>query len=124
MSDQALSVAIDLIETARVSNQPVVKTFFDEATFTATHVVHDPTTRRAAIIDPVLDFDQPSGRTSCASAQAVVDYAKAQGLTVDWLLETHAHADHLSAAPFLKEQLGGVLVVPRQHQWHRFEVVI
>lgn len=111
MSDQALSVAIDLIETARVSNQPVVKTFFDEATFTATHVVHDPATRRAAIIDPVLDFDQPSGRTSSASALAVVDYAKAQGLTVDWLLETHAHADHLSAAPFLKEQLGGVLVI-------------
>lgn len=111
MSDQALSVAIDLIETARVSNQPVVKTFFDEATFTATHVVHDPATRRAAIIDPVLDFDQPSGRTSSASAQAVVDYVKAHGLTVDWLLETHAHADHLSAAPFLKEQLGAVLVI-------------
>jgi glyoxylase-like metal-dependent hydrolase (beta-lactamase superfamily II) len=111
MSDQALSSAIDLIETARASTQPVVKTFFDEATFTATHVVHDPATRRAAIIDPVLDFDQPSGRTSSASAQAVVDYVKAQGLTVDWLLETHAHADHLSAAPFLKEQLGGTLVI-------------
>ncbi|MFM5895483.1 MAG: MBL fold metallo-hydrolase [Novosphingobium sp.] len=111
MSDQALSAAINLIEATRVSNQPVVKTFFDEATFTATHVVHDPATRHAAIIDPVLDFDQPSGRTTSASAQAVVDYAKAQGLTVDWLLETHAHADHLSAAPFLKEQLGGTLVI-------------
>ena len=111
MSDQALSAAIDLIEAARASNQPVVKSFFDEATFTATHVVHDPATRRAAIIDPVLDFDQPSGRTSSASAQAVVDYVKAQALTVDWLLETHAHADHLSAAPFLKEQLGGALVI-------------
>ena len=111
MSDQSLSAAIDLIKTARVSNQPVVKTFFDESTFTATHVVHDPATRRAAIIDPVLDFDQPSGRTSSASAQAVVDYVKAQGLTVDWLLETHAHADHLSAAPFLKEQLGGALAI-------------
>lgn len=106
MSDQALSAAVDLIEAARASSQPVVKTFFDEATFTATHVVHDPATRRAAIIDPVLDFDQPSGRTSSASAQEVVDYVKALGLTVDWLLETHAHADHLSAAPFLKERLG------------------
>jgi glyoxylase-like metal-dependent hydrolase (beta-lactamase superfamily II) len=111
MSDQALSDAIDLIEASRASNQPVVKTFFDEATFTATHVVHDPATRRAAIIDPVLDFDQPSGRTTIASAQAVVEYVKAQALTVDWLLETHAHADHLSAAPFLKEQLGGTLVI-------------
>jgi len=109
MPDHTFSVAIDLIEAARKSNQPVVKTFFDEATFTATHVIHDPASRRAAIIDPVLDFDQPSGRTSSASAQAVVDYVKAQGLTVDWLLETHAHADHLSAAPFLKEQLGGTL---------------
>lgn len=111
MSDQALSDAIDLIKTARASNRPVVKTFFDEATFTATHVVHDPATRRAAIIDPVLDFDRPSGRTTSASAQAVVDYVKAQALTVDWLLETHAHADHLSAAPFLKERLGGALAI-------------
>ncbi len=111
MSDQALSAAINLIEATRASNQPVVKTFFDEATFTATHVVHDPATRHAAIIDPVLDFDQPSGRTTSASAQAVVDYVKAQDLTADWLLETHAHADHLSAAPFLKEQLGGTLVI-------------
>ena len=111
MPDHTPSVAIDLIEAARASSQPVVKTFFDEATFTATHVVHDPASRRAAIIDPVLDFDQPSGRTSSASAQAVVDYVKAQRLTVDWLLETHAHADHLSAAPFLKEQLGGALAI-------------
>ena len=111
MSDPASSAAINLIEAACASNQPVVKTFFDETTFTATHVVHDSDTRRAAIIDPVLDFDQPSGRTSSASAQAVVDYVKAQGLTVEWLLETHAHADHLSAAPFLKEQLGGALVI-------------
>lgn len=112
MSDQALSAAVDQIVTARASAQKsVVKTFFDEATFTATHVVHDPVSRRAAIIDPVLDFDQPSGRTSSASAQAVVDYVKIHALTLDWLLETHAHADHLSAAPFLKEQLGGDLAI-------------
>lgn len=112
MTDQVLSAATAQIEAARgTPRAPVVKTFFDEPTFTATHVVHDPATRRAAIIDPVLDFDQPSGRTSTASAQAVVDYVNAERLTVDWLLETHAHADHLSAAPFLQEQLGGQLVI-------------
>ncbi|MGB7654469.1 MAG: MBL fold metallo-hydrolase [Novosphingobium sp.] len=112
MSDQVLSAAIAQIEAARASARtPVVKTYFDEATFTATHVVHDPLSRRAAIIDPVLDFDQPSGRTSSTSAQAVVDYIEAEALKVDWLLETHAHADHLSAAPFLKERLGGKLAI-------------
>ncbi|MEQ1541313.1 MAG: MBL fold metallo-hydrolase [Novosphingobium sp.] len=112
MTDQALSAAAAQIEAARASiHSPVVKTFFDEPTFTATHVVHDPVTRRAAIIDPVLDFDQPSGRTTTVSAQAVVDYVKTEGLTVDWLLETHAHADHLSAAPFLQQRLGGQLVI-------------
>ena len=112
MSDLVLSAAIAQIEAARASARtPVVKTFFDEATFTATHVVHDPLSRRAAIIDPVLDFDQPSGRTSSTSAQAVVDYIEAEALKVDWLLETHAHADHLSAAPFLKERLGGKLAI-------------
>ncbi|WP_374527538.1 MBL fold metallo-hydrolase [Novosphingobium sp.] len=112
MSDTVLYAAIAQVEAARAAARvPVVRTFFDEATFTATHVVHDPATRRAAIIDSVLDFDQPSGRTSTASAQAVVDYVRAEGLSVDWLLETHAHADHLSAAPFLQEQLGGKLVI-------------
>jgi len=88
---------------------PVVKTFFDEPTFTATHVVHDPATKRAAIIDSVLDFDNAAGRTSTASADAVIAYVKSEGLTVDWILETHAHADHLSAAPYLKKALGGKL---------------
>ena len=112
MSDTVLYAAIAQVEAARAAARvPVVRTFFDEATFTATHVVHDPATKRAAIIDSVLDFDQPSGRTSTASAQAVVDYVRAEGLSVDWLLETHAHADHLSAAPFLQEQLGGKLVI-------------
>ena len=112
MTDHVLAAAIAQVEHARASGQvPVVKTFFDEATFTATHVVYDPATKRAAIIDPVLDFDQPSGRTSTGSAQAVVDYVRAEGLTVDWLLETHAHADHLSAAPFLKQELGGAVAI-------------
>lgn len=112
MTDTVLAQAIKQVEAARSGGQvPVVKTFFDEPTFTATHVVHDPATRRAAIIDSVLDFDQPSGRTKTASAEAVVAYVKAEGLVVDWILETHAHADHLSAAPFLQAQLGGKIVI-------------
>ena len=112
MTDTVLAQAIKQVEAARSGRQvPVVKTFFDEPTFTATHVVHDPATRCAAIIDSVLDFDQPSGRTKTASAEAVVAYVKAEGLVVDWILETHAHADHLSAAPFLQAQLGGKIVI-------------
>jgi len=112
MTDQALATAIAQVEQARGSGRvPQVQTFFDEATFTATHVAWDPETRRAAIIDPVLDFDQPSGRTSTANADAVIAFVREQGLGVDWLLETHAHADHLSAAPYLKQQLGGALAI-------------
>jgi glyoxylase-like metal-dependent hydrolase (beta-lactamase superfamily II) len=112
MTDTVLAQAIQQVEAARSGGQvPVVKTFFDEPTFTATHVVHDPATRRAAIIDSVLDFDQPSGRTKTASAEAVVAYVKAEGLVVDWILETHAHADHLSAAPYLQAQIGGKIVI-------------
>lgn len=86
---------------------PLVKTFFDEPTYTASHVVIDPATKAAAIIDSVLDFDPASGKTSTKSADDLIAYVKAQGLTVDWILETHVHADHLSAAPYLKNQLGG-----------------
>lgn len=112
MTDTVLAQAIDQIGQARAAGRvPVIRTFFDEPTFTATHVVHDPVTRRAAIIDSVLDFDQASGRTSTASAEAVVAYVEAEGLKVDWILETHAHADHLSAAPFLKERLGGTVTI-------------
>lgn len=90
---------------------PHVKAFFDEPTFTVSYVVQDPATRTAAIIDSVLDFDQPSGRTSCDSADAIIAYIQAEGLHVEWLLETHAHADHLSAAPYLQAKLGGKLVI-------------
>lgn len=90
---------------------PHVKAFFDEPTFTASYVVHDPATKVAAIIDSVLDFDQPSGRTSHESADAMIAYVRAENLKVAWLLETHAHADHLSAAPYLQERLGGQLVI-------------
>ena len=112
MTDTHIETAIQQVDAALASKRlPVVRTFFDEATFTATHVVHDPETMRAAVIDSVLDFDQPSGRTSHASADAVIDYVRAEGLTVDWLLETHAHADHLSDAPYIQKVLGGTLVI-------------
>lgn len=113
-SDTVLAAAIDQIESARGNAAvPIVRTFFDPDTFTATHVVHDPATLRAAIVDPVRDFDQPSGRTSHASSDQVIAYVREQGLTVDWLLETHAHADHLSDAPYLQQELGGTLVIGR-----------
>ncbi len=86
---------------------PNVKTFFDEATFTATHVVWDPQTRHAAIVDSVKDYDPKSGRTATTSADDVIAFVREQNLTVEWILETHVHADHLTAAPYLKQQLGG-----------------
>ena len=88
-------------------NTALVKSFFDPATYTATHVVSCPATKVAAIVDSVLDYDPKAGRTSTASADQVIAYVEAMGLTVDWHLETHAHADHLSAAPYLKRRLGG-----------------
>lgn len=113
--DPNLKRAIDLVEgTLRAEwRAPVVEAFFDEETFTASYVVSDPGTSRAAIVDSVLDFDQPSGRTSTGSADAIVRYVERKGLAVDWLLETHAHADHLSAAPYLQQRLGGKLVIGR-----------
>jgi len=113
MPDPARDHAASVIQAALSDSvkRPVVKSFFDEATFTISHVVHDPATRRAALIDSVLDFDQPSGRTSHASADALVAHVEAEDLTVDWILETHAHADHLSAAPYLQDKLGGRLAI-------------
>lgn len=93
--------------------RPVVRSFFDESTNTVSHVAHDPVTRRAAIIDSVLDFDAASGRTDTASADLIIAYVRSRALTVDWLLETHAHADHLSAAPYLQRRLGGALAIGR-----------
>jgi glyoxylase-like metal-dependent hydrolase (beta-lactamase superfamily II) len=87
--------------------QAQIAAFFDPATFTYSYVVSDPATRACAIIDPVLDYDAASGRTSRHSAQRIIDYVREQQLQVEWLLETHVHADHLSAAHYLKEQLGG-----------------
>jgi len=86
--------------------QPNVVGFFDEDTFTVSYVVGDPETRRAAIIDSVLDFDHASGRTRRASADKIVAHVEKHGLTVDWVLETHVHADHVSAGDYLKHRLG------------------
>ncbi|HCE70065.1 MBL fold metallo-hydrolase [Ruegeria pomeroyi] len=86
---------------------PFVKAFFDEATFTVSYVVREPDGRACAIVDSVLDFDHASGRTNTASADAIVNYVTAEGLNVEWILESHVHADHLSAAPYLQERLGG-----------------
>lgn len=91
--------------------QPHVEAFFDPNTFTYSYVVSDPATGRCAIVDSVLDYDPAAGRTSFASADRLIAYVREQGLTVEWLLETHVHADHLSAAPYLKRELGGRLAI-------------
>lgn len=88
-----------------------IKSFFDKATFTVTYVVSDPATQACAVIDSVLDFDAASGRTSHESADQVIDYVRAQGLNVQWVLETHAHADHLAAGAYIKSVLGGKLAI-------------
>lgn len=90
---------------------PVVRGFFDPDTFTVSYVVHDPATRAAAIIDPVLDFSQRDGRTATRSADRLLAHVAAEGLTLHWLLETHAHADHLSAAHYLHQQTGAPIVI-------------
>jgi glyoxylase-like metal-dependent hydrolase (beta-lactamase superfamily II) len=88
-------------------NTPDVQAFFDEATFTVAYVVSDPATQHAVVIDPVLDYDPAAGRTDTASADAVIAYLTENKLQLDWILESHVHADHLSAAPYLKEKCGG-----------------
>jgi len=111
--ESALNEAVAQIERAKAAVSPVVHSFFDEPTNTATYVVWDPATRKAAIVDSVLNFDAAAGRTNTASADAVIAYVREHGLSVDWLLETHAHADHLSAAPYLQKALGGQLAIGR-----------
>lgn len=90
---------------------PHVQGFFDPSTFTVSYVVHDPATKKAAIIDPVLDFTPRNGRTSTLSADALLRYVDENDLTLEWLLETHAHADHLSAAHYLHEKTGAPIVI-------------
>jgi glyoxylase-like metal-dependent hydrolase (beta-lactamase superfamily II) len=91
--------------------QPVIRAFFDEPTFTVSYLVWDPATRRGAVIDPVLDFDLASGEADVRSAEAILAAAREEGVGVDWVLETHAHADHLSAAPFIKAETGAQIAI-------------
>ncbi len=96
----------DRIEAAG-SVRPKIHTWFHEASNTACHCIIDPATKHCAVVDSVLDFDYAAACTHTEFADAIVAYIKAEGLTLDWLLETHAHADHISAAPYIKRQLGG-----------------
>ena len=94
--------------------KPLVEGLFDPATWTVTYVVHNGPGSACAIIDSVLDYDPKSGRTRTASADKVIEFVKSHQLTVEWILETHAHADHLSAAPYLKQHLGGQIAIGDQ----------
>lgn len=116
MTDQSLLAATAQIEAARTAAFPAlaVQAFFDEPTNTVSYVLHDPVTRHAAVVDSVLDFDAAAGRTSTASADALIAYIERESLSVEWLLETHAHADHLSAAPYLQRRLGGMIAIGRE----------
>src|SRR5260370_31373898 len=105
--DPACTDASRIIEAALATAalRPAVRSFFDEATNTVSYVVRDPATSTCAVIDSVLDFNGPSGRTSTRSVDALVNYINSETLSVQWLLETHAHADHPSQAPYLHQRL-------------------
>ena len=112
--DLQVGQAAAIIAAARADGPaPGIRAFFDEPTNSVSYVVSDPRSGRAAIIDSVLDFDPASGRTDKALADKIITYVREHGLTVDWLLETHVHADHLSAAPYLQNILGGQLAIGR-----------
>ncbi|WP_170384732.1 MBL fold metallo-hydrolase [Ruegeria atlantica] len=93
---------------------PIVKAFFDPETFTVSYLAQEPEGLACAIIDSVLDFDHASGRTDTHSADQIIDYVQAKGLRVEWILESHVHADHLSAAPYLQQKLGGKIGIGDQ----------
>lgn len=114
--DKSLQAAARQIERARadVSLRPSIAGFFDEATNTVSYVVHDPATCEAAVIDSVLDYEAAAGRTSYGSADRIIEYIASKKLQVKWLIETHAHADHISAAPYLQEKLGGKLAIGKE----------
>jgi len=90
---------------------PIVKCFFDDVTNTATYVVREADGKNCAVIDSVLDYDANAGRTSTASADTIIEYVQENGLSCEWILETHAHADHFSAAPYLREKIGGKIAI-------------
>ena len=90
-------------------NTPRIRAFFDEPTNTVSYLVWDAGSMRGAVIDPVLDFDLAAGKADIRSAETILDAAQEEGVTLDWVLETHAHADHLSAAPFIKAKTGAAI---------------
>lgn len=100
-----------MVETSKIADtkKPMVKSFFDSATSTITHVIYEAAGSECAIVDSVMDFDPKSGRLTTRSADQVIDFVRKHDLKAQWLLETHAHADHISAAPYLREQLGGLI---------------
>lgn len=114
-TDSPLQCAVSQINRARANKKlrPSIAGFFDEATNTISYVVHDPESKNAAIIDSVLDFEAASGRTSNGSADRILDYVSSNNLKIAWIIETHAHADHISAAPYLQERVGGQLAIGR-----------
>jgi glyoxylase-like metal-dependent hydrolase (beta-lactamase superfamily II) len=119
---QALSEVPNRPEVVSLSIRPEVRGFFDARTDSVQYVVSDPTSPRCAIIDPVLDFDEKSGSTATRSADAILDYVRRRGFTIDWILDTHPHADHFSAAGYLKDVTGaptaiGERVVEVQRLW-------
>ena len=112
-NDAGISAAQKIVNAVHSGSGtiPEIAAFFDEATFTVSYVVHDPETSQAAIVDSVLDYDPASGRTSHKSADAIIAYVKEHKLDVAWHIETHVHADHLSAAPYLQHELGGKIAI-------------
>jgi glyoxylase-like metal-dependent hydrolase (beta-lactamase superfamily II) len=116
VTDTALEAAIGEITRALGNPElsPAIETYFDEATNAATHIVWDRATRKAAVIDSVLDFDPPSGAISTTSADRLLASIDRHRLEVDWLIETHVHADHLTAAHFLKQRVGGRTAISRE----------
>jgi len=115
-SDSALQAACDQIARAQQDRalRPTIAGFFDVATNTVSYIVHDPASSEAAIIDSVLDYEAAAGRTSHASADRIIEYVNSKNLKVMWHIETHAHADHISAAPYLQKKLGGKLAIGRE----------
>jgi glyoxylase-like metal-dependent hydrolase (beta-lactamase superfamily II) len=115
LADLNLAAARQVVTDALASpgRTAIVHSFFDQATNTASHVIHDPVTMQGAVVDSVLDFNPAASRTGTSSADALIGYIRSAGITLTWLLETHAHADHLSAAPYIQRHCGGKLAIGR-----------
>ena len=100
--------------STETKNIPEIKAYFDAPTNTVSYLVTDPATKKCAVVDSVLNFDYPSGTISYAQADEIIGDITDQGLTLDWLIETHVHADHLSAAPYIQEKLGGKIMISKE----------